>query len=524
MIGMDAEVTPKLALASEAKAPSTYGTDWRRAGLVMLLASAVVLGLFHDLVAPAVEIWWRSETFNHCFLVLPLAGYMAWQRRAYALAFRPAPDLRALALLPVIGIGYLLMRFAGIVELQQHAVMAMLQVLFLAVLGWPAYRALLWPLLYLFFLVPSGEFLVPWLQDYTAWFSIRALMVTGIPVWADGTFITTPTGNFEVAVACAGVRFLIASLAFGALYADVMYRSAWRKAAFLAASVIVPIIANGFRAYGIVILAHLTDNAAAVAADHIIYGWVFFSFIMLLLMLIGNQYREDDLPYGTAPARPLPATPTSRLVLAAVGSVALIAVMPAWGQVVEGRLAPIRAEAFAGLQPGEGWRATPTRAQGWSPSFPQADATAHRAYTDGNRRVELFIAYFASQTSTKKVIGGDNKLDVNERWRRISGETATNAIADTGLRPIAERHAGPTHQRQIWYLYWIDGQFVTSGIKAKLLQASGMLRGGGQGAAMIAIAADHRPDEGDLAAAALADFSRSLPPLAPVLRQLAGMP
>jgi EpsI family protein len=136
----------------------------------------------------------------------------------------------------------------------------------------------------------------------------------------------------------------------------------------------------------------------------------------------------------------------------------------------------------------------------------------------------LFVAYFASQSSTKKLIGGDNKFDTNERWRRIGNETAAAQIADTGLRPIAERHAGPQGQRQIWYLYWIDGQFVTSGVKAKLLQAAGMIRGGGQGAAMIMLASDHRPEEGEAAAAALADFSRSLQPLAPVLRRLAGQP
>lgn len=502
----------------------SYTAEWRRAGLVMLLASAAVLLLFHDLVTHAVDVWWRSETFNHCFLIVPLAGYMAWQRRHDALAFRPTPELRALLLLPVIGIGYVLVRFAGIVELQQHAVMAMLQVLFLAVLGWPAYRALLWPLLYLFFLVPSGEFLVPWLQDYTAWFTIVALRIVGIPVWADGTFITIPNGNFEVAVACAGVRFLIASLAFGVLYADVMYRSAWRKAAFLAASVVLPIVANGIRAFGIVALGYLTDDAAAVAADHIIYGWVFFSVIMLVLMLVGNQYRDDDQPYGAPPTHVPPATPGVRVALAAIVAVALIAIMPAWAQVVEGRTAPIRAEALAALSPGAAWRPVALRPQGWAPSSPQADATTHRAYADGDRRVELFVAYFASQGSTKKLIGGDNRLDANERWRRISGETATAAIADTSLLPIAERHAGPYGQRQLWYLYWIDGQFVTSGIKAKLLQARGMIRGGGHGAAMIVIAADHRPDEAEAAAAALADFSRSLQPLAPVLRRLAGLP
>jgi exosortase A len=518
---MDAEVTTATLHAPAATRPS-YAREWRQAGAAMLLATVAALLLFHELAVAAVRIWIRSDTYNPCFLVIPLAAYMAWQRKSYALQFRPTPDLRALALLPVIAVGYLLVRFAGIVELQQHAVVAMLQVLFLAILGWPAYRALLWPLLYLFFLVPSGEFIVPTLQDYTAWFTIRALMASGIPTFAEGTLITIPNGNFEVAEACAGVRFLFASLAFGVLYADVMYRSAWRKLGFLVLSVIVPIVANGFRAFGIVVLAFVTDNAAAVEADHLIYGWVFFSFVLLLLILAGNWFREDDQPYGVPPEPAASATPTTaRFAVVAVLAVALIASAPAWAKVVEGNAAPIRAEAFDMIGMGGGWRAVPLRQGGWRPSFPQADATAQRAYVSGDRRVELFVAYFASQNSNKKLIGGDNRFHDQPRWRRVGTATATAELADSGVRPIAERHAGPGGKRLIWYTYWIDGSFVTSGVRAKLLQAAAELKGGGRGGAMVVIATNYDDDVG-VASAALADFAQSLGPLSQPMRRLAG--
>lgn len=519
---MDAEAAPSIDF--RAPAAPRYAAEWRRSIIAMALASVVVLGLFHELVLHAVGVWWRSQVFNHCFLVLPLAGYMAWQRRGYAAQFRPTPDLRFLLLLLPIGFGYLLVRSAGIIELQQHAVMAMLQVLFLGVLGWPAYRALIWPLLYLFFLVPSGEFLVPILQDYTAWFSLLALNATGIPVYADGTFLTIPNGNFEVAEACAGVRFLIATLAFGVLYADVMYRDVWRKLLFLAASTVVPIFANGIRAYGIVAIGYYSDNAAAVAADHIIYGWVFFSIVMVLLMLVGNRFRQDDLPYGAPPVPAAGAAPAaSRLALAAVVGVALIAVAPAWARVVEGRAAPIHAAALADIRAGGSWRPVALGPSAWRPYYPTADMVTQRAFSDGRRRVDLFVAYFASQGPGKKLIGGENRFETADKWRRISGGEAGADIADAGLRPVVERHAGPGRQRMIWYVYWIDGQFVTSGVKAKLLQALASLKGGGRGAAIVALAAEIDAEPAP-ANAALADFAAALPPLSPVMRRLAGQP
>ena len=65
---------------------------------------------------------------------------------------------------------------------------------------------------------------------------------------------------------------------------------------FVALSVIVPIIANGMRAYMIVMIAHLSDMKLALGVDHLIYGWVFFGIVMLLLFWIGSFWREIPAP------------------------------------------------------------------------------------------------------------------------------------------------------------------------------------------------------------------------------------
>src|SRR5215471_13364836 len=98
--------------------------------------------------------------------------------------------------------------------------------------------------------------------------------------------IEVPGAKFTVAEACAGLRFLIASVALGALYGYLMYRSWTRRIIFLALSIVVPIIANGFRVMGISVLGYLLSSAEAATADHILYGWLFFSIVSLLLILI----------------------------------------------------------------------------------------------------------------------------------------------------------------------------------------------------------------------------------------------
>src|SRR5215218_3359752 len=123
--------------------------------------------------------------------------------------------------------------------------------------------------------------MVPWMQDITAAFVGHGLALLRVPAYVDGYTIEIPEGTFYVAEACAGLRFLIASIAFGVLYALLMYRSPVRRGVFILVSIVVPVIANGFRALGIVVLGHVLGSAEAAAADHVLYGWIFFSLVVV---------------------------------------------------------------------------------------------------------------------------------------------------------------------------------------------------------------------------------------------------
>ena len=104
----------------------------------------------------------------------------------------------------------------------------MLQGAVVACLGRDVARGLLFPLAYALFLIPLGAELVPAMQTLTAQMVTGLLALTGVPAHLEGVFITTPVGYFEVAEACAGVRFLVAMAAFGALVANVCFK-AWPR-------------------------------------------------------------------------------------------------------------------------------------------------------------------------------------------------------------------------------------------------------------------------------------------------------
>jgi exosortase A len=267
------------------------------------VAPALVLGLlllgvlFQQDVSAAVGIWSDSTAYNHCFLIIPIVAYLIWDRRATLVGVpaKPVPWV-ALAAIPV-GIAWLVAERLGVMEGRQLMVVTLAELLLLAVLGWRLWFLLLGPLLYLYFLVPFGAFVTPLLQDFTTSFVVHGLALLNIPNFTDGRTIEIPEGVFLVAEACAGLRFLIASTAFGCLYALLMYRGTLRRTVFILVSIIVPIIANGFRALGIVVLGHVLGSAQAAVTDHILYGWMFFSIVILLLVVLGLPFRQDHRRY-----------------------------------------------------------------------------------------------------------------------------------------------------------------------------------------------------------------------------------
>lgn len=287
-------------MASNAPDPGAIapGAHWR-APLLRLAAvwTGLVLLFAPDWLA-MVHQWWQSSTYNHILLVPPIIGWLVAQRRSEALRLTPAGWWPAL--LPFAGAAllWLLGRFAGLAIARELAVVVMAQAGFAAVMGPEVVAGLLFPLAYMLFLVPFGDELIPLLQTMTARLTMLFLHLAGVPATIGGVFITTPAGYFEVAEACSGIKFLVAMIAYGALVANVCYLRWQRRLAFMAVSVVVPVIANGMRAFGTIWIAGWYGIGFASSFDHVFYGWVFFAVVMALC--VGAGWRWFDRPVAAA--------------------------------------------------------------------------------------------------------------------------------------------------------------------------------------------------------------------------------
>jgi exosortase A len=401
------------------------------------------------------------------------------------------PALTGVAL---AGTAWLVGNVAGVASVQELGLVLMLQFTVVTVLGLAVARSIAFPLAFLFFAVPVGDFLIPSLIDRTADFTVFALRASGIPVLRDGNTFVIPSGTWSVVEACSGIRYLIASLMVGTLYAYLTYRSNVRRALFVLAAIVVPIVANWLRAYFIVMLGHYSGNTLAVGVDHLIYGWIFFGLVIALMFWIGSFWREDDQPEPRTAGRIASAERALRGAAgqpgwsAALAVVALAATWPALALAID---AQVESGPVVLALPGQvnGWQQVTVGRDEWAPKYVGAASSAVAAYEKDGRQVHLYLAYYRQQGHERELVSSNNVLVPN-----TSAEIRERPRAAMPLRwpgGTVDARASEINAPGIWVLaarwYWIDNSLTASDYEAKARQAIARLMFRGDDGAGVVI-------------------------------------
>ena len=469
----------------------------RQAALAALLLSlAAVVLLYHATFWSMVELWARSQTFAHGFLIVPISCWLAWRQRTRLAALAPRPSRQGLLLLGALGLTWLLADAANVPVVEQYAATAMLPACVLAILGWPAVRLLAFPLAYLFLAVPFGEIFIEPLIDFTAAFTVTALQWSGVPVFRDGSNFSLPTGNWSVVEACSGLRYLIAALALGALYAHVNCHSTRRRVAVMAAALLVPILANGVRAYLIVMLGHLSDMRLAVGVDHLIYGWLFFGLVALLLFWLAARWRELPPPRAVPSAQPVrlsagAASPRAA-VRAGVACLLLASLWPALALASQRDDASTLPAMVLTLPDPPAWRRLHDAVAAWQAPYAGTPArfAATYAYQDGDGApVGLQLHWYARQARDAELLT-HQALPYGPRWMPLAQRVRHVKLAsgEQAVRESVLAHGG--ERLLVWRVYRQGGIVTARPMLVKLLLAQAKLLGRRQdGADIIVFAA-----------------------------------
>ncbi|MBE3112721.1 MAG: VPLPA-CTERM-specific exosortase XrtD [Acidobacteria bacterium] len=256
-------------------------------------AALIVLGfavLYWHVIARLVHDWATDDNYSHGFLIVPIALYLAWERRdRLAAAGRRPSGLGLIVVLLSVGV-----LAAGVLGselfLTRVSILGVIAGLVLFRGGWKRLAVLAFPIAFLLLMIPIpaiifNQIAFP-LQLLASRFGELTLTAAGIPVLREGNVITLATTSLEVAEACSGIRSLISLLTLAIVYGYLIDQRPWARVVLALASVPVAIVANGVRVAGTGIAAHYYGAQAAMGFFHTFSGWLVFLVAFILLFVV----------------------------------------------------------------------------------------------------------------------------------------------------------------------------------------------------------------------------------------------
>lgn len=277
-----------------------------------LILAGFVLA-YYNVLAKLLHDWANDDNYSHGFLIVPLALYLAWERRQKFLDIPASPTVLGL----VVVAGSLFVLIAGILGselfLTRISIVGTVVGVILFLGGWARLRVMSFPVAFLILMIPLpaiifNQITFP-LQMLASQAGESAMRTTGIPVLREGNVLVLANTKLEVAEACSGIRSLVSLVTLGIMFGYFTDQRAWVRTLIALSSVPVAILANAARVAGTGIAAHYYGPEAAQGFFHEFSGWMVFVVAFVLMMALQRLIVRLIPPPRTGPARPLTTNP-----------------------------------------------------------------------------------------------------------------------------------------------------------------------------------------------------------------------
>jgi exosortase len=252
-----------------------------------------------------VESSLRNELYSHIILIPLVSIYLIYTLRGSNFqqsSFSVIPG----SVLIFAGVIFYLVGRGNRVGLDQNDFLSIMT--FAAVVSWiggfllfygiEASRIALFPLLFLFFMVPVPSFLINWiilfLQFCSAEVSYWFFKLTGVPIFREGFTFHLPGLSVEVAKQCGGIRSSLV-LFITSLLAGHLFLTSWRRKVILSLWVLpITITKNGIRIVTLSLLGAYVDPRILDSALHRNGGIPFFIVALSLLGIVLWVLRRSE--------------------------------------------------------------------------------------------------------------------------------------------------------------------------------------------------------------------------------------
>ncbi len=271
-----------------------------------LFLSLLTLAIFHSPLGALLELSFRESLYSHIILVPAVSGYFfCLERKDVPVDGRPSFAVGAMVMVA----GLILFPAAGYrgggLEGNDRLSLATLAALvfwygaFLWSYGPRAFKASLFPLLYLLFIIPFPSVVLAWLVHLLQAGSAEVVgllfRLTGVPAVREGQVFHLPSLSIEVARQCSGIRSTLVLFISSVIAGHVFLRRGWKKVLLSLSVFPVSVVKNGLRIVTLALLGeYVNETFLTNSLLHRNGGILFLGLaVLLILPLLWVLARTD---------------------------------------------------------------------------------------------------------------------------------------------------------------------------------------------------------------------------------------
>ena len=254
-----------------------------------ILLTLVIGFVYRSILWKLAGQWWRDPNFSHGFVVPVFSAFVVWRGRhdLRKLPFKPSwlglPIIVAALLTLIVG------DLGAELFLSRSSLILLLAGLIIYFAGWRLFRAMLFPWLFLFLMIPIptivfNQIAFP-LQIFASRVATDILQFLSVPVLREGNIIVLSNMPLEVAEACSGIRSLMSLATMAIIYGYLVEGTLWRRASLAFMALPIAVAANAFRIVGTGLTVQYWDPDKAQGFFHEFSGW--FIFVVSLALILG---------------------------------------------------------------------------------------------------------------------------------------------------------------------------------------------------------------------------------------------
>jgi len=478
--------------AAEVRGKTPVG--WPLAATLSLVTLAILFFLYRGTVASLARTWLDVSSYSHGYLVLAISLFLVWRDRAKLASAVPGARFAGLPLVLGLSLGWAVADLLDINIGRQLSLYLLLAGILWTLLGPRVLRVLAFPLGYLLLAIPIWSQLTTALQQNTADAASWSLTTLGVPIFHEGFYLTIPSGRFEVAEVCAGLRFLLAALSVATLYAYLNLKRNLLRVTLVAIAAVSAIVFNWLRVDVIIGVGYLTEMQGSLVRSHIWFGWLMFLIGLVPVFICGAWLERFD-----SVARAIPA-PESRMS-AAIAGPSLLSHALIWAACVAALVAGPALAMRIG-QPGAGpvlqrispvvvagsWHVAQQRSGEWRPRFINPMLERKARFVGAQGVVSLYLAYYQGEQDGSELINSRNRVFHPDRWELAGASVrAISGVAEQSLMVNETRlQSAARGERLVWYWYFVAGTRTPYPLVAKALAVKALL-GGLRGGTLVAV-------------------------------------